>query len=76
MLLKYQDFELDISDPEISKLTIESLFNDEEGYTVECKLKDSGIFNKALTLRNATDSELKVSVVYKVKEFNKERNIR
>ena len=74
--LKYQDFELDISDPEISKLTIESAFNDEDGYTVECKFKEPGFFGKTLTLRNATNSELEVLIVYKVKEFNKERNIR
>ena len=74
--LKYQDSEIDINDPEISMLTIESVFTNEDGYTVECKLKEAGFFDKTLTLRNATDSELEVLIIYEVKEFNKERNIR
>ena len=55
-------------------MTIESAFNDEDGYTVECKFKEPGFFGKTLTLRNATNSELEVLIVYKVKEFNKESN--
>ena len=76
MSLKYQDSEIDISDPEITNLTIGNVFKEEEGFTVECKLKESGFFDKTLTLRNATDSELEVKIVYEIKEFNKERNIR
>ena len=75
--LKLNDFELG---EEQMGLKLESLIEDDDATElyVECEAKKAaiGLFDKNLTLRNATDSELEVLTIYKVKKFSKERNVK
>ena len=76
MKLKLNDFELG---EEQMRLKLESLIEDDDGTELyfECEAKKAAIelFDKTLTLRNATDSVLEVLTIYKVKKFSKERNL-
>ena len=74
MKLKLNDFELG---KEQMGLKLESLIEDDDELYVECEAKKAAIelFDKTLTLRNATDSVLEVLTIYKVKKFSKERNL-
>ena len=76
MKLKLNDFELG---EEHMGLKLESLIEDDDTSElyVECEAKKAAIelFDKTLTLRNATDSVLEVLTIYKVKKFSKERNV-
>ena len=76
MKLKLNDFELG---EEHMGLELESLMEDDDTSElyVECEAKKAaiGLFDKNLTLRNATDSVLEVLTIYKVKKFSKERNV-
>ena len=74
MTLKLNDFELG---NEHMEMTLVSLMEDEDTneLILDCEAKKAGVFDKNLILRNATDSVLEVLMIYKVKKFNKERNV-
>ena len=72
LVLKYNGFELGEQDKDV---TIDDLI-DEEGTNeleVDCSYVKAGIPGKDFVLRNATNSELAIAIVYKIKESSQQR---